>query len=127
MTFGAGLLLFVTLLAANVSRLRIEKQIGNGDGGDGDLRRAIRPHGNALEHSVPFVLLLVLAAQAAVPAQWQLGYALTFAAARVMHAYGFYARRFRFRQLGAGLTYLALLGIAVHVLITAAGALPPHP
>lgn len=119
-TFGAGLILFVTLLAANVSRLRIRKRIIDGDGGDGDLHRAIRAHGNALEHSVPFIVLLLLGLQASVPGPWLLGYAVAFGVARVMHAHGFYARRFRFRQLGAGLSYLALIGIAVHVLTGAA-------
>jgi uncharacterized membrane protein YecN with MAPEG domain len=54
-----GVLLLV--LAALVSRLRRARRVSLGDGGDRDLARAIRVHGNAVEWAVPGVLLLLVA------------------------------------------------------------------
>lgn len=54
-----GLLLIV--LAALVSRMRRRHQVGLGDGGNKELHRAIRAHGNAVEWAVPALLLLLVA------------------------------------------------------------------
>jgi hypothetical protein len=54
-----GVLLLV--LAALVSRLRRARRVSLGDGGDRELARAIRVHGNAVEWAVPGVLLLLVA------------------------------------------------------------------
>lgn len=56
--FAAVLLLLVTLLAMNVSMLRMRHKVSLGDGGNKALTRAIRAHANALEHSLPFIFLL---------------------------------------------------------------------
>jgi hypothetical protein len=81
-----GLLLLV--LVGRVSRLRHGRRIGFGDGGDPELARAIRVHGNFVEH-VPFALLLLgLLELAGLPAPWlwALGGALLLS--RLMHAAG---------------------------------------
>ena len=105
--------LLVTLLAMNVSRLRMQLRIANGDGGDARMRKAIRAHGNAMENvllfSMPVLALAFAGASDALLAILVLG----FAVARVLHAAGMLASQFRFRQVGAGLTYLLeLLGVA---------------
>lgn len=50
--------LLVTLLAMNVSYNRMTLKIANGDGGDVDMRKAIRAHGNAVEHCLLFGMMM---------------------------------------------------------------------
>jgi hypothetical protein len=52
----------VTLLAMNISRLRVRERVGLGDGGKLALKKAIRPHANALEHVLPFSFMVFVAA-----------------------------------------------------------------
>ena len=81
-----GLLLLV--LVARVSRLRHGRRIGFGDGGDPELARAIRVHGNFVEH-VPFALLLLgLLELAGLPASWLWAFGSTLLLSRLMHATG---------------------------------------
>jgi uncharacterized membrane protein YecN with MAPEG domain len=68
-----GLLLIA--LAVPVIRLRRVNRVDVGDGGNQDLLRAIRVHGNAAEH-VPIALILMLV------------YELNQGSPAVLHAYG---------------------------------------
>ena len=56
----ALLALLLTALSLNVSRLRMRHRVSFGDGGHRDLMVAVRAHGNALEQSLLFGLLLLL-------------------------------------------------------------------
>jgi uncharacterized membrane protein YecN with MAPEG domain len=59
----AGLLaLLLVVLTLRVVRLRWKFRVGLGDGGEKAMTRAIRVHGNAIEH-VPIALLLLLVAE----------------------------------------------------------------
>ena len=81
-----GLLLLV--LVARVSRLRHGRRIGFGDGGDPELARAIRVHGNFVEH-VPFALLLLgLLELSGLGALWLWIFGGVLLLARLMHAVG---------------------------------------
>ena len=81
-----GLLLLV--LVGRVSRLRHGRRIGFGDGGDPELARAIRVHGNFVEH-VPFALLLLgLLELAGLPAPWLWAFGSALLLSRLMHAAG---------------------------------------
>lgn len=74
--------LFIFALAIRVVRLRRAHHIGIGDGGNKDLLRAIRIHGNAIEN-VPVALLLLLV------------YELNHGSPQLLHAFGsllFFAR-----------------------------------
>ncbi|HYD59529.1 MAG TPA: MAPEG family protein [Noviherbaspirillum sp.] len=55
---AAALSLFLVALSLNISRLRLIHKINFGDGGIRDLTVAIRAHGNSLEQSLFFILLL---------------------------------------------------------------------
>lgn len=85
----AGLLaLILVFLAARVIRLRVRHRVGIGDGGQPDLARAIRVHGNFVEYT-PLGLLLILLIELAGYAPWlvqTLGGALV--AGRLLHALG---------------------------------------
>jgi hypothetical protein len=81
-----GIMIFV--MSVNVSRMRMDAQVSLGDGGNKDLNRAIRIHGNAVE-SVPLALVLMLLMASAGYAAWLLhilGIALVIF--RAAHAYG---------------------------------------
>ncbi|MFA5941021.1 MAG: MAPEG family protein [Sinimarinibacterium sp.] len=104
--YVAASMLLLTLLALNVSRLRVKLKIGNGDGNNVDMRKAIRAHMNHLEHALPFGLIVLALAQIGSPASLLAVLVVGFLAARLVHAYGMLTAQFRFRQLSAGVTYL---------------------
>lgn len=101
------LVLLVFMLAINISRIRIEERIGSGDGGKPRLRRAIRAHMNAIEHILPFSLLLFVArSQESMPSillNWILW---GFLIARYLHAYAMLRPKFELRILAATTTYV---------------------
>ena len=101
--------LWVTLLALNVSRIRIKEKVGIGDGGRLAIKKATRAHINALEHTIPFCVL-AYPLTAIVSENVLLGLSVVFFASRLLHAYSFYASSDPLRQISAGITYLALLG-----------------
>ncbi|MCB0221048.1 MAG: MAPEG family protein [Chrysiogenetes bacterium] len=114
--FAAAYLVFLVLLAANVSRLRIQHKVSLGEGGNRDLRHAIRAHANSVEHGAPFMVALLAADFVKVSDPWILWLAVAFGAARVLHAAGMFDVGFNFRRVGAGLTLvveLALAGVIV--------------
>lgn len=98
--------LLVTLLALNVSRLRVSLRIANGDGEEPRMRRAMRAHGNAVEHVLLYgMLVLALALEGAGNALMAL-LVIGFAVSRILHAVGMLRPDFRFRRVGAGAAYL---------------------
>ena len=58
--YAALLAMLVVMLALVVIKLRRSLRIGMGDGGNHDLARAIRVHGNAIESITLFLVLLGL-------------------------------------------------------------------
>ncbi len=104
--YGALAVLLITALALNVSFTRIKEKIGNGDGNNKKLRKAIRAHINTLEHVIPFALLLLVLSQLHLSAPNMAFYALGFLAVRFTHSYGILFSQFKMRQVAAGLCYL---------------------
>jgi uncharacterized membrane protein YecN with MAPEG domain len=86
--YAGVLALLLLMLALRVIRLRWKLRVGLGDGGDKAMSRAIRVHGNAIEH-VPIALLLLLVAELnhASPAMLHACGAV-LVVARVLHALG---------------------------------------
>lgn len=79
---------WILLLMLRVVRLRRARRIGIGDGGDKDLAKAIRVHGNAIE-TMPIALLLMLTYELGGGAAWLLhACGGTLLASRVLHAAG---------------------------------------
>ena len=109
--------LLILILALRVSQLRIQHQVSLGDGGHAPLLRAIRAHANATEHTPIFLIMLLLLEQwAPALAVWVLGLVCVFA--RLLFSTALLRRSFsRSRQVGAGLTYLCALVVAVWLLI----------
>ncbi|MEC9405814.1 MAG: MAPEG family protein [Abyssibacter sp.] len=109
--------LLILVLALRVSQLRIRYQVSLGDGGHVSLLRAIRAHANAAEHVPIFLVMLLLLEQLApAAAVWSLGG--LFVVARCLFSAALLQRSFsRPRQIGAGLTYLCELIVAVWLLL----------
>lgn len=101
------------ILTANVSRLRLKHQISVGDGGNGNLRYAIRAHSNGVEQ-VPIFAFIVLGLTLLHASQLALAlFVVTFTVARLLHAFGMLFKSFLCRRVGASATYiLQLIGTA---------------
>lgn len=102
---GVGILL-ITALAINVSRVRIIEQIGNGDGNNRTLRKAIRAHMNSLEHILPFALIVFALAHMGLSPTLLAILVYGFLAIRLGHSYAMLKSQFKIRQITAGLTYI---------------------
>lgn len=115
--FYAGLLgLWLGFLILSVVRLRRKYRVGLGDGGEQELTRAIRVHGNFTE-TVPMVLLLMVLME----------YALDLPAA-ALHVFGgalVLSRVLHWHGVGrsAGVTFGRAAGTVIVTLLLAAGAL----
>jgi uncharacterized protein len=85
----AGLYALLLLaLAAQISRYRMNFNIRFGDGGNAELLRAIRAHGNAVEWILPMLLLLLIAELNHASHMFLHACGVVFLAARVFHAVG---------------------------------------
>ncbi len=109
----AGILAILYLvLSFRVVMRRRAGRINLGDGGDVEMQRRIRGHGNFAEY-VPFVLLLMALIEiGGVTSTWLLHtLGIMLVVGRVLHAYAlsFSAHFFIGRFLGTILTFLALL------------------
>lgn len=106
------------LLTAAVIRRRRQARIGIGDGGDAELSRRIRAHGNAAE-SLPLglFLLLLLELNGAQPALLH-GFGAALLLGRALHAWGLsgHAGISFGRFYGMLLTLLVLAGMALALL-----------
>lgn len=100
---------WVTLLAANISRLRMKEQVGLGDGGKLSIKKAIRAHVNALEHVVPFCMITYVLEVSNVSNMVLVVLAVVFFVSRLMHVYSLAYSVGSLRRSSASLTYLCLL------------------
>jgi uncharacterized membrane protein YecN with MAPEG domain len=115
---AAILALLLIGLSLNISRLRMRHQVAFGDGGKPDLIKAVRAHGNSLEQSLLFIVLLYLGeatGQIGGPLTAALGFA--FIMLRVLYCIGLFARILLLRQASHALTMLVLLSVTLLLLI----------
>lgn len=107
--------LLLTILAVNISRLRIAERVPNGDGDNVRLKKAIRAHGNGVEHVVVFALMILALDSSQTPSTLMAALVWGFALGRVAHAAGMLGSVFNLRRLGAVTTYvlelIALVGV----------------
>jgi uncharacterized membrane protein YecN with MAPEG domain len=102
---GLGCLLII-VLAMNVSRLRYKERIAHGDRGNKTLRNAMLAHSNAIEHIIPFCLIIyVLIAQNTnlIIVQFLV---ISFLIVRLIHAVGISMFVFRAWQVASAFSYL---------------------
>jgi len=115
----AGLLgLLAVVLTINVGRLRGQKKINLGDGGDPEMLAAIRAHANLIELA-PLCLLLIYMASDFYGFWTTAILSIVLLVARVLHAGGMLGVIPQGRFLGASGTTLVL--VAVSALLVVAG------
>ncbi len=125
--YVALLMLMVIGLAGWVSKLRGEKKIFLGDGGDKELQIAIRRHGNALEHAVVLSVLAIVLDAIHKPGalldlrdvNWRVAGNLVLwvaIAARALHAL-FAFKSVKLHPIAAALTYFAEIALCAIVLV----------
>lgn len=109
--------LLLVLLALRVSRLRMRQRVALGDGGNAELNRAIRAHGNSAEHA-PIFLLTSLCYELYAGSSWLLaGLVALFLFGRLSLSWGLSRASINgARRLGAGLTYFSQLALALALL-----------
>lgn len=113
--FASLHLILMLVLLARISRHRHGHNIGLGDGGDPELMRKVRTHGNFIEN-VPFgLLLLALLELNGLSAPWLWGYGSALLIGRLLHAIGLSrsAGRSPGRLWGTALTWLSMLAMAL--------------
>jgi uncharacterized membrane protein YecN with MAPEG domain len=104
----AGLLgLLAVSLTVSVGRLRMQKKIYLGDGGDPEMLAAIRAHGNFMEY-VPLCLLLIYVVSDFYTFWYVAVLSLVLLLSRVLHAGGLLGFIPLGRTLGASGTTLIL-------------------
>jgi uncharacterized membrane protein YecN with MAPEG domain len=113
--YGAILGLVLIALAINVTVHRVELRVPLGDGGNAEMRRMIRLHGNAAEY-IPLAIALMLIYELNGGAHLGLhiiGVALI--AGRVAQTLGMWStdKTNIGRQIGQSLTWLSLIALAV--------------
>jgi uncharacterized membrane protein YecN with MAPEG domain len=113
--YGAILGLIVIALAINVTMHRVKFRVPLGDGGNAQMRRMIRLHGNAAEY-IPLAIALMLIYELSGGGHMALhviGVALI--AGRVLQTWGMWATDMTNigRQIGQSLTWLSVAALAV--------------
>ena len=104
----AGLIgVLATILTINISRLRRQKRINMGDGGDRDMLAAVRAHANLIEFG-PLCLLLIYFVSDFYGFRVVAGLSVAFLVSRVLHAGGMLGYIPQGRFLGALGTTLVL-------------------
>ena len=120
----AGLLaILLVVLGGIVIRTRVRERVSLGDGGNPAMLAAMRTHANAAEN-IPIALVLLFLLEVNGGSVTALhAYGIVLVVGRVLHAWGLSRKRSvnRWRQSGMVLTWLAILGLAVSLLVRAAG------
>ena len=118
-TLYAGLLgVLFMLLSYLVVRARQRFKINLGMGPEGQLEREIRVHGNFVEYTPLFILLLLLAELGAAPAYLLHGAGASYVVARILHAIGLTrsAGESMGRFWGTLLTWVLILGLSIYLI-----------
>lgn len=116
--YAAILGLLAMVLAMRVVLGRRSRRVGLGDGGDAELARRIRVHGNYIEN-VPLALLLMLLLELTnVAGTWLHVFGIVLVIGRVLHAWGLsgHSGTSTGRFVGTLLTWLAIVAMCVLLL-----------
>lgn len=113
--FASLLALLLLGIVVPIVRRRISQRVGIGTGGDKQLARAIRVHGNFIEYVPMALLMLLLLELSGLAATWLWTFGGVLLAARILHAYGLSrsAGTSPGRGLGAALTFVVIAVMAV--------------
>ena len=113
--FASLHVLLMLVLLVRISQHRHGHKIGLGDGGDAELSRKVRVHGNFIEHAPLALLMLGLLELCRLPALWLWTLGAVLLLGRIMHAAGL-SRTAGYsvgRFWGTAMTWLAMLLMAL--------------
>lgn len=96
---AVALVLLLTGLSLNVSRLRLKYRVSYGVAAHKDLEVAVRAHGNTLEQSMVFLMLLLLCETQSLAPALTFHAAWMFVLMRLVHTVATYTRKLRLRQI----------------------------
>jgi len=114
--FYAGILaLIFVALAINVTRHRVKLRVSIGDGGNPEMLRMIRLHGNAAEY-IPFAVLLMALYE--LNGGWHIALhivGIALIVGRLVQTWGMWGTEVPGlgRRMGQGLTWLSILALAL--------------
>jgi hypothetical protein len=113
--YGAILAIIIVALGINVTVHRVKLKVPLGDGGNAEMLRMIRLHGNAIEY-IP--LALVLMAIYELNGGWHIALhiaGIAMVAARLIQTAGMWSTEVAGagRRVGQSLTWLSLIGLAL--------------
>jgi len=109
--------ILITLLAFNVSRVRIKGKVRHGDGDNEILKIAIGAHSNSLEHIIPFALMIfVLQEQSTNYLVMQI-MVFSFLIIRFLHAVGMIFSVMRIWRITAVLSILLSSVASILILV----------
>lgn len=115
MAFGTLIIALIVVLAINTTRTRFKTPRNPSPEQSEALRRAMRAHGNNVEHGVPVILLMMFYELQGGATNLLCGIGAVYLLTRLLYSVGYYQKPAgKLMQLGAGLTYLvelALLGL----------------
>ena len=111
--YAALIALILLALAVRVSSFRLRLKVDLGDGGDPRLQRAVRAHGNAVEWSLPVLVLMLIAELNRADPVLLHACGIVLVVSRVLHGFGL-SRTFRLgRFWGIGLSWIVLAVLAI--------------
>jgi len=112
----AGILALILIaLAINVTLHRVKLKVPLGDGGNAEMRRMIRLHGNAAEYiPLGIVLMAVYEANGGSPMALQL-IGLALVVGRLVQTWGMWSTDMTNlgRQIGQSLTWISVIALAM--------------
>lgn len=111
--YAAVLALWILWLSLRVIKLRRKKKIRLGDGGDPELRAAIRIHGNAIEY-IPIALILLFLLEMNGAGKVLINLAgVCLIIGRVFHYRALTLDNIRFRALGMQFTIFTIIALSL--------------
>jgi len=114
--FTALLALMLVAISIRITVLRAGKKINLLDGGDEQLRRAIRVQGNFIEY-VPMALIMLALIEVSGAKPWLVyAFGAALLVARIVHAFGLYSAVFPARVIGTSATWIIVAAEALVVL-----------
>jgi uncharacterized membrane protein YecN with MAPEG domain len=113
--------IILIFLSIKIIQNRRASKIALGNQGDDFLHRKIRAHGNFIEYTPIFLIMLLLVEMAGLSKYFVHFFGIVFMVGRLTHAYGIMiaevrAKNFLFRQAGMFCTFFCLSSLALILL-----------
>ena len=117
LTIAAAAALINIWLGVRVSQLRLRHKVSVGEGGNAQVTARMRAHGNFIEYTPFFLILLALVELSRGSKTWLWAVAIVYILGRLAHPFGMdRAAPNKLRMIGVVITWTVLLGLAVYAI-----------